>query len=289
MVVLERSSVSYNGLQPCKTMSDPQWNSIVKRKLRELLPSIRTTELLDQLLADDILSTEEYEILSNVVSRESQTTANRKLLISILPRKPPGTFDRFLRALQSIPEQTFVAEILMSTDTSQAGVSVEPSLGAQGTVPGSAAAERYASSAEATAAEHDDSLPPIAGAYLVRTLPEKLVRQLAEMLDHTSATDCDWRGLFADLQQEYGGVFSTGDVDLYKHQYQKINGSPTRKLLQDFGTKTEATAQALCDVLRKMKFKSACTLMRRYFTGTVHTSSYKQSVDSTNPCMYRTR
>lgn len=182
--------------------SDPEWQSIVQCKLPQLVNSIRVLELLDCLLADNLVNCEEYEKLTNVTRSESQHSAIRNLLVSILPRKPPGSFPRFLRALRSLPEQKFVAELLETTDRSDVRVEDKPVFQCQ------AAKTAVADGCCDVMTEKEEISKP--GEQVVRWCT---LEAIAKPLNHPPTAQCkDWRSLAEELG------FSKKDIDTFASQ-----------------------------------------------------------------------
>ena len=155
-------------------MGDPERETIVRRKLPDLVKSVRITDLLDHLITDNLIDAEEYEMLSSIVEHKSQQKAIRKLFVCILPRKPPGSFLRVLSVLERISELKFVAEMLKGTRT--------VALVRQTAV---VAAERWS--------VDKFTAPPVASEIKVRCLEQKLLSKLSDLLDPLSRTDLDWR------------------------------------------------------------------------------------------------
>ena len=69
--------------------------------------------LIDRLLAVDLITVPEYERLS--LDSIDDEKRSRTLLVSILPRKGPDSFDRFLAVLKESKGQEHVAQKIMET------------------------------------------------------------------------------------------------------------------------------------------------------------------------------
>ena len=84
--------------------------------IESLVADLKVKFIQDELFAKGVLSPENIEQLDTdkITSQE----AVRKLVIKILPKKGPGTFDVFIQALNN-NGYDFLADKILSTDTSQ--------------------------------------------------------------------------------------------------------------------------------------------------------------------------
>ena len=79
--------------------------------------------LIDRLLAVDLITVPEYERLS--LDSIDDEKRSRTLLVSILPRKGPDSFDGFLNVLKEIKGQEHVAQKIIESKENEKKRTVE--------------------------------------------------------------------------------------------------------------------------------------------------------------------
>ena len=92
---------------------DERWKKRVFPILPALVEILIPLALIDRLLAVDLVTVQEYERLSRDLIDDEKRS--RTLLVSILPRKGPDSFDRFLTVLKESKGQEHVAQKIMET------------------------------------------------------------------------------------------------------------------------------------------------------------------------------
>ena len=88
---------------------DERWNTHVRPILPDLLRILLPLALIDRLYAVALITLEEFERIKTY----DNTEGSRMLLVSILPRKGPDSFDRFLSVLKETEGQEHVAQQIM--------------------------------------------------------------------------------------------------------------------------------------------------------------------------------
>ena len=84
---------------PCSSsLVDREWGENVRRHFYDMVRVLKLGGLLDRLYAKDLLTTEEYQL--QLTSTQSEKDRIRLLLISILPSKGKGAFQKFCHALR---------------------------------------------------------------------------------------------------------------------------------------------------------------------------------------------
>ena len=76
--------------------------------LHDLVEILFPLEFIDRLLAVDLITVADHRRLSR--DSISDKKISRTLLVSILPRKGPDSFDRFLNVLRETEGQEYVAQ-----------------------------------------------------------------------------------------------------------------------------------------------------------------------------------
>ena len=84
-------------------------NSILSTLVKILIP----LSLIDRLLEVNLITVREYERLS--LDSIDDEKRSRTLLVSILPRRGPDSFDRFLKVLKETKGQEHVAKTIMKS------------------------------------------------------------------------------------------------------------------------------------------------------------------------------
>ncbi|XP_065839777.1 uncharacterized protein [Oscarella lobularis] len=90
---------------------DERWNTHVRPFLPDLLQILLPLALIDRFYAVALITLEEFEKIKTY----DNTEGSRTLLVSILPRKGPDSFDRFLCVLKKTEGQEHVAKLIMKT------------------------------------------------------------------------------------------------------------------------------------------------------------------------------
>ena len=94
---------------------DERWKKRVFPILPALLEILMPLSLIDGLLAVSLIALEEYEELSLPIYNDVKRS--RMLLLSILPKKGPGSFDRFMNVLKATEGQEHVAQRIMENES----------------------------------------------------------------------------------------------------------------------------------------------------------------------------
>ena len=90
---------------------DERWKNRVFPILPALLEILLPLSLIDGLIAVALITLEEYEELSLPIYNDVKRS--RMLLLSILPKKGPDSFDRFVNVLKKTEGQEHVAQRIM--------------------------------------------------------------------------------------------------------------------------------------------------------------------------------
>ena len=106
-------------------MADPQWNAKlrpVQHKVVPLINGLLSGLLLDALLAEHLLSDEDYESV-RTMRKQSSSDAARDL-ISLLKKKAPPAFDTFCQTLRDIDGGDAILNVLQVATASSCSKSV---------------------------------------------------------------------------------------------------------------------------------------------------------------------
>ena len=95
-------------LTPSLFEMDERWNTHVRPIIRVLVEILLPLALIDGLYAAYLITREEYEKIKTYDNAEG----SRQLLVTILPRKGPDSFDRCLSVLEVTEGQEHVAELI---------------------------------------------------------------------------------------------------------------------------------------------------------------------------------
>ena len=90
---------------------DERWNTHVRPILCELIRILLPLALIDGLYAAYLINSEEYEKIKTYDSTEG----SQYLLVSILPRKGPDSFEQFLNVLRKTEGQERVAQKIIGS------------------------------------------------------------------------------------------------------------------------------------------------------------------------------
>ena len=105
-------------------MLDSKFERVVARCFATLVNTLRFSELKDRFRTERLISREEYSWLSSLLTEEERA---RRLLNDILPKKGPGTYDKFRQILLSVKGQAhIVSTILDPTERKQSAAERMP-------------------------------------------------------------------------------------------------------------------------------------------------------------------
>ena len=93
---------------------DQRWKTCVHPILSALVEILIPLSLIDRLLEVKLITIPEYERLSHDSIDDEKRS--RQLLVSILPRKGPDSFDRLLNVLKETKGQEHVARKLLGEE-----------------------------------------------------------------------------------------------------------------------------------------------------------------------------
>ena len=96
---------------PASLRMDERWKKRVFPILPALLEILIPLSLIDGLLAVALITVQEFEKLSRQICDDVERS--RLLLVSILPKKGPDSFDRFMNVLKETEGQEHVAQRIM--------------------------------------------------------------------------------------------------------------------------------------------------------------------------------
>ena len=93
---------------------DERWKTFVFPILPDLIEILSPLALLTRLLAVALITAQEFERLS--LDSIDDEKRSRQLLVSILPKKGPNSFDRFLSVLKETEGQEHVVKKLLGEE-----------------------------------------------------------------------------------------------------------------------------------------------------------------------------
>lgn len=88
-------------------MSD-EWKKQVTPNFRYIVKQMKPLPILDQLKADDDIDDGEYTRLRKIMDNKCEEDCNRELLTTVLNKRGPDSFKKFIKILKDTCQQHIV-------------------------------------------------------------------------------------------------------------------------------------------------------------------------------------
>lgn len=88
---------------------DPLWDECLRPHFPEVVEVLRPSKIADQLYGQRLIDQEELLFLSE--DNPSEKEKARHLLVKILPKKGPGTFEKFVNILKTVEGYGYIVQL----------------------------------------------------------------------------------------------------------------------------------------------------------------------------------